>query len=180
MVQSNTTYLFVMVDPDVLYPPGNTTKSVYLHCMNAGFTASTQMLVPNATTLTSATQGPATYISPAPPSNDTNPHHYIQLLFQQPASFNPQSFNYTAFTSRLNFNITSFMAQNGLSAPVAGNYFLVNGSANANATSTASATTSATGASSTSSVMPFTGAAGKKEVGLGLVGFVCALVLLSI
>lgn len=78
--------------------------------------------------LTTKDTGPASYMGPSPPAETpTHPHHYIELLFEQPANFAVPSAMKSQVSSRLNFNVTQFIGLVGLKDPIAANYFLVTG-----------------------------------------------------
>ncbi|KAF2125511.1 PEBP-like protein [Dothidotthia symphoricarpi CBS 119687] len=137
---SNETYMFVMLDLDVPPAQGNTTRRVLLHALNTGFKATQQPAGGSDTLLVSSSKGPAPYLSPGPPPTDTIPHRYVQLLFKQPEDFSLKASDFADTGARFNFDITSFMSKNGVCAPLAGNFFTVDGRANATAGRTASPT----------------------------------------
>ncbi len=79
-------------------------------------------------TLSSSATGPASYMGPAPPAeNPAHAHHYIELLYEQPASFAVPAAQKSAVQSRMGFNLATFATAAGLSAPIAANYFSVTG-----------------------------------------------------
>lgn len=157
MANSSATYMFVMLDLDVPPEEGSTKRRVLLHAMNTGFKATQQKISGSATLLASSEKGPANYIPPGPPPTDTIPHRYVQLLFQQPADLKVQASDFKDTSARINFDINAFMTKNKISAPMAGNFFMVDGRASSTAKGTASARGS--GGLPTSTVQPFTGAA---------------------
>ncbi|CAN9112435.1 unnamed protein product [Alternaria alternata] len=181
MIDSSQTYMFVMLDLDVPPANGSTERRVLLHCMNTGFKATKQQLMGAATLLASSEKGPAAYIPPGPPATDTVAHRYVQLLFQQPASLNIQASAFAGAQARIGFDIESFMSKNGVSAPVAGNFFRVDGRIAATASGTAGAAgASGTGAMPTGTPQPFTGAAGEVSVPYGTAGLLSGIALFAL
>ncbi|OAA65694.1 Phosphatidylethanolamine-binding protein PEBP [Niveomyces insectorum RCEF 264] len=117
---ASSTYLFIMMDLDV---PAGGARSTLLHAMLQDFKASGSGGV-----LTSTATGPASYMGPAPPKETpAHPHHYVQVLFEQPAGFAVPATMQSAVRSRLGFNLANFVTAASLGAPVAGNYFTVTG-----------------------------------------------------
>lgn len=171
--------MFVMLDLDV--PPANTStqRRVLLHCMNTGFKATKQQLMGTATLLASSEKGPAPYLAPSPPATDTVAHRYVELLFKQPASLNIKASAFARAQDRIGFNIESFMSQNGVSAPVAANFFRVDGRTSATASGNG-ATASGAGARPTSTPEPFTGAASEMSVPYGAAGMLSGLALFAL
>lgn len=167
-----------MLDLDVPPAEGSTQRRVLLHAMNTGFKATQQKISGSATLLASTEKGPAAYIPPGPPPTDTIPHRYVQLLFQQPADLSVQASDFKDTSARINFDINTFMTKNKVSAPMAGNFFMVDG----RATSTAKGTASARGSGGlpTSTVQPFTGAAEKYGVSPGMAGVLGGLALFAV
>lgn len=178
MADMSETYMFVMLDLDVPPEEGSTKRRVLLHAMNTGFKATQQKISGSATLLASTEKGPAAYIPPGPPPTDTIPHRYVQLLFQQPASLSVQASDFANTSARINFDINAFMTKNKVSAPMAGNFFMVDGRASATAKGTASA--SGSGGLAGSTVQPFTGAAEKFSISPGVAGLLSGLALLAI
>ncbi|KUJ19620.1 PEBP-like protein [Mollisia scopiformis] len=119
------TYLYLMVGK----PPTTTggPRGTVLHAMIIGFKSSGSMK--NTTyVLTSTDTGPSSYFGPSPPAETPpHPHHYIEMLFEQPANFAVPSSMKSQVSSRLNFNTTEFISLAGLKDPVAANYFLITG-----------------------------------------------------
>ncbi|KAF2448922.1 PEBP-like protein, partial [Karstenula rhodostoma CBS 690.94] len=130
-VSSNETYVFVMLDLDVPPASGNTTRRVLLHAMNTGFKASKQSVAGGAVLLASSDKGPAMYIGPSPPASDTMAHRYTQLLFKQPATLKASASDFANTQARIGFDIEGFAKENGLGEPLAGNFFTVDGRADA-------------------------------------------------
>ncbi|CAN9213855.1 unnamed protein product [Alternaria sp. RS040] len=181
MIDSSQTYMFVMLDLDVPPANGSTERRVLLHCMNTGFKATKQQLMGAATLLASSEKGPAAYIPPGPPATDTVAHRYVQLLFQQPASLNIQASAFAGGQARIGFDIESFMSMNGVSAPVAGNFFRVDGRIAATASGTAGvAGASGTGAMPTGTPQPFTSAAGEVSAPYGTAGLLSGIALFAL
>jgi hypothetical protein len=139
-----------MLDLDVSASILNGTNSsslngrlTLLHALTTDLVPSTQRLLgsltptngTNGTTdsiLLSATSSPssnpAPYIGPSPPNTDTTPHRYVSLVFEQPASglqIAPGGFE--DIQDRIDFDVQGFMGQNGLAEPLAGNFFVVDG-----------------------------------------------------
>ncbi|KAF1834115.1 PEBP-like protein [Decorospora gaudefroyi] len=185
MTNMSSTYMFVMLDLDVPPANGSTTRRVLLHCMNTGFKATQQQLNGGVTLLVSPEKGPATYIPPGPPATDTIAHRYVELLFQQPCGLNVSASGFTDVQQRINFDITSFMSQNGVSAPLAANFFRVDGRASAGASMAATGTgamptgtgvmPTGTGAMPTSTLGSFQGVAGTIDLPYGLAGLLGGL-----
>jgi hypothetical protein len=168
MISESDMYMFVMLDLDVPPANGTTERRVLLHCMNTGFRATKQQLSGAATLLASQQTGPAAYLPPNPPPVDTVAHRYVELLFQQPPNFSVSESAFANVQNRINFDVEAFMAENGVSAPLAANFFHVDGRADpASASSPATAATAAgtgSGAMPSNTLVPFEGAAGKANV----------------
>lgn len=114
---TTTTYVLLMVDPDASTPENPTSRFI-LHWLQPNMTADSSGV------LTNTTPAVASYRRPGPPVM-SNPHRYIQYLFSQPAGFViPESFSGFNDTNRSMFNVTNFISEAGLAAPVAANYFL--------------------------------------------------------
>ncbi|KAL1593820.1 hypothetical protein SLS60_010552 [Paraconiothyrium brasiliense] len=120
-----------MLDLDVPPQGGNATRRVLLHAMNTGFKATKQSVAGGAVLLASSEKGPASYIGPGPPASDTIPHRYTQLLFKQPESLKVSANDFTNTQARIGFDMAAFAKTNKLGEPVAGNFFMVDGRANA-------------------------------------------------
>ena len=76
--------------------------------------------------LTSSAAGPSSYFGPMPPAETpAHPHQYVEFLFEQPVGFKVPASQQAVVSSRLNFNITSFMKDAGLGSPMRGNWFNV-------------------------------------------------------
>jgi hypothetical protein len=178
MANMSATYMFVMLDLDVPPAEGSTERRVLLHAMNTGFKATQQKISGSATLLASTEKGPAAYIPPGPPPTDTIPHRYVQLLFQQPADLSVKASDFAETSARINFDIKAFMTKNKVDAPLAGNFFMVDGRASATAKGTASA--SASGGMTRSTTQPFTGAAGKIGLSHGVAGVLGGIALFAI
>ncbi|KAF1935411.1 PEBP-like protein [Clathrospora elynae] len=176
MVSASETYMFVMLDLDVPPANGNTTRRVLLHAMKTGLKATKQKLSGKATLLVSAEKGPAPYLPPSPPATDTVAHRYVQLLFQQPASLSVKASDFDGSQARVNFDIASFMSKNGVSEPVAANFFRVDGRAKAGGSGSATGT----GGVPKNTAQPFTGAASAMDVPYGLTGLLAGLALLAV
>jgi hypothetical protein len=192
MGNMSDTFVFIMMDLDVPPEQGSTStkRRVLLHAMNTGFKATQQKLSGAGTLLASKTKGPAPYLSPGPPATDTVAHRYVQLLFREPATLKVQASDFANTTARFNFDINTFMTQHKLGEPVAGNFFMVDGRANAtagngkgsgagNGRGSGSATGTG-GGSPKSTTKPFEGGAGRQEVSYGLVGAFAGLMLLAL
>ncbi|KAH8731972.1 phosphatidylethanolamine-binding protein [Phaeosphaeriaceae sp. PMI808] len=179
------TYMFVMLDLDVPPQQGSTTRRVLLHALETGYKA-TQQKAGAATVLAAAsrTKGPAPYLPPGPPATDTMAHRYVQLLFKEPTKLNVQASDFANTTGRFDFNIQKFMTENSLAAPLAANFFTVDGRANGtagggnggNGGRGGSATSSGSGPRRTT--QPFEGSAGRRGVSYGLIGLLSGLVVL--
>ena len=163
--------MFVMLDIDLPPANGNTTRRVLLHALNTGFKATQRKINGTATLLSSSTQGPATYIPPNPPASDPVPHRYVQLLFRQPANLDVRTLDFSGPMARLNFDITRFMSEHGLAAPLAGNFFRVDGRAGGTATES--------GGSVRSTMQTFEGMGRRTECGSWLAGLLSILVVFN-
>lgn len=165
--KADQTYVFMMVDLDV--PPmggGNGTRRTLLHAMNTGFKA-TQQSMGGAMLLATTDKGPATYIGPSPPPQDTIPHRYVEMLFKQPESLQVSATDFANSQSRIGFDVESFVKENNLGEPLAANFFTVDGRAKGGAT--ASGTAASSGGMPQNTVQPFTGAGRKLDVSFELV-----------
>jgi phosphatidylethanolamine-binding protein (PEBP) family uncharacterized protein len=176
------TFMFVMLDLDVPPQQGSTQRRVLLHAMNTGFKATQQKLSGAGTLLASKQKGPAMYIPPGPPATDTVAHRYVQLLFREPATLKVQASDFANTTARIGFDIETFMTEHKLGAPVAGNFFMVDGRANStagngggNGRGTATGTG---GGGARNTLAPFEGRAGKVEMSFGLLGALGAAAML--
>lgn len=167
-----------MLDLDVPPEEGSTERRVLLHAMNTGFKATQQKISGSATLLASTEKGPAAYIPPGPPPTDTIPHRYVQLLFQQPADLSIQASDFANTSARIGFDINAFMTKNKVTAPMAGNFFMVDGRASATTKGTASV--SGSGGLAGSTVQPFTGAAEKFGLSPGMAGLLGGLALFAV
>jgi hypothetical protein len=185
MVDMTETYMFVMLDLDVPPAEGSTERRVLLHAMNTGFKATQQKISGAATLLASSEKGPAAYIPPGPPATDTKPHRYVELLFQQPAKLAVKASDFADTSARIGFKLEDFMKKNELKAPVAGNFFMVDGRATGKGGKGGKAGSTGTAAVSggmpKSTIQPFTGAAARKvDFSQGMAGVLGGLVLLAI
>ncbi|CAO2647312.1 Nn.00g082340.m01.CDS01 [Neocucurbitaria sp. VM-36] len=176
LASRNESFIFVMLDLDVPPTQGNTTRRVLLHAMNTGFKATQQRINGTAVLLASPEKGPAAYLPPGPPATDTVAHRYVQLLFRQPAKLDVAQSAFANTQDRINFNIASFASENGLSAPIAANFFRVDGRAGAGATGTATGT----GGIARNTLQPFEGGAEQLGFSHGLVGLVGGLALFAL
>jgi hypothetical protein len=145
--------------------------------MNTGFKATSQRTANSVSLLQTSDSGPANYIGPSPPvETPAFGHRYVQLLFAQPTGFAVPTTQSSAVSSRIGFDINAFMADAGLAAPLAANFFIVVGVQDALASGTAGASVAATGSGgiSKSTLAPFEGKAGRREwrgSWVGLLGF---------
>jgi hypothetical protein len=176
MVNQSDTYVFVMLDLDVPPANGSTTRRVLLHCMNTGFRVTQQQLSGATTLLASSENGPAAYLPPGPPAIDSVAHRYVQLLFPQPSNLSVQTSDFVVVQDRIKFDVSSFMSENGVSAPVAANFFLVDGRDSAEATGTATGSSGV----ATSTLQSFDGAAAKMDLPYELAGLLSGLALFAI
>ncbi|KAF2113528.1 phosphatidylethanolamine-binding protein [Lophiotrema nucula] len=171
-VSSANTFMFVMMDLDVPPQGTNTTRRTLLHAMVTDFKPTQQKLSNNTVLLASTQKGPAAYIAPGPPATDPVAHRYVQLLFQQPATLKVQASDFSDTSKRIGFDINAFMKTQGLSAPLAANFFTVDGKASGSASGTATGTATGTGGIAKNTLQPFTGGASRVEMTwlAGLVG----------
>jgi phosphatidylethanolamine-binding protein (PEBP) family uncharacterized protein len=182
---SSATYVFIMMDLDLPPQGTNTTRRILLHAMTTGFKPSSEKLTgssnANAMLLTSTSTGPASYIAPNPPPTDTMPHRYVEMLFAQPAGLSVPATEFANQAARLNFDIESFAQKNKLGAPLAANYFTVDGKAAAGGAGANGGSASRSGSgtpASTGAPAAFPGAAVRSvDVSLGLAGVLGGLVL---
>jgi phosphatidylethanolamine-binding protein len=93
----------------------------------------------------------------------------VQLLFQQPAAFAVPASRASAVSSRIGFDLQSFVSAAGLGMPVMADFFVVVGAQSQVASRGASASASATasGGVTKNSLLPFEGAAAGRS---GLLG----------
>lgn len=157
LVDSTETYMLVMLDLDLPPVNGSTERRSLLHAMITDFKATQQQVAGSSMLLASTASGPASYIPPGPPATDTQAHRYVELLFEQPDDFNVQASDFTSVEDRLDFDIATFMTANDVDAPIAANYFAVDGRTSPPATGTASST----GSLPSSTAPPFEGAAAR-------------------
>lgn len=179
-----------MLDLDVPPAKNGTERRVLLHSLNTGFKMTTQTVGGSAKLLASTSTGPAPYLGPGPPATDTIPHRYVQLLFEQPAALKVSASDFADTNARIGFDINKFMKTEKLSAPLAGNFFTVDGKASAGG-AVASGTGKAgggggkatgTGGISQSTTEPFLGEAGtvKSDKSFALAGMLGFLVVLAV
>ncbi|KAF2203933.1 PEBP-like protein [Delitschia confertaspora ATCC 74209] len=173
-VQSNSTFLFIMVDLDVPPSQGSTARRTLLHAMQTGFRPTAQQTSTSSSLLASTDVGPATYIGPSPPATDTIPHRYVQLLFEQPEDLLVEASQFANTGARIGFDVNAFMQSNGLAEPVAGNFFTVDGKAT-DVAAGASGTTTASGGIVKNTLVPFEGVSVKNGASLGLLGLAGAV-----
>jgi hypothetical protein len=114
-----------MTKPDIDLQQSGGKRGTVLHALLQDFTPSgaTQ----NGTSvLTTKATGPSSYFGPAPPAETPkHPHNYVFLLHAQPEGFAVPAAHKQVVQSRMNIDWVKFMADAGLSAPVAGNYLQV-------------------------------------------------------
>lgn len=109
----------------VLCRPSGSSRNTILHALLQDWTPSGQ--TQNGTSvLTTKATGPTSYMGPAPPAETPkHPHNYIFLLHEQPANFAVPSSQKSVVQNRMGVNWTKFMADAGLSEPIAANYMQV-------------------------------------------------------
>ena len=122
-----TTYIAIMMDFSVEANGSTESNTTLLHWTLAGLSSD------GTATLTSHQAEIAPYFPPSPPAGQT--HTYGVFLYNEPANFAvpadyiPFFNNLTApgssVFSRVGFNLTNFVAETGLGAPVAADWFLV-------------------------------------------------------
>ncbi|TRM70409.1 phosphatidylethanolamine-binding protein [Schizophyllum amplum] len=135
-------YVVTMVDPDAYYPSDPSVSQVR-HYLGANLTVDGvgRFWTTPITNLT----GPVTDWMPPSPPDDSDPHRYVVLVYQQPPDFTldgikPPDFtldgikphlnstsdrmHFNATSDRMHFNISSFASAVGLRGPVGGTYFL--------------------------------------------------------
>ncbi|KAH7386414.1 phosphatidylethanolamine-binding protein [Cadophora sp. MPI-SDFR-AT-0126] len=127
----NGTYIFFMIDLDV---PGSLvggspgTRVTNLHCLLTGFSSSTTSTNGNLFPLTTKDTSPKSYVAPAPPvENPPYAHKYVEVLYAQPAGFKVPSSQTGAVSRGIGFDLTAFVRDAGLGAPVRANWFSVTG-----------------------------------------------------
>ena len=151
-------YVIFMIDRNITV---NGTHTTLLHWFEPNLMATDNILNEDIKTKNATIAVGASYITPTPPAG-SGPHEYTMLLFDQPPNFSvPADFNKInppeTTQARIDFNLTEFMSQSRLAAPIAANWFQVlNGTAAETSSVSASiaAVTSAmtTGGSMSSSV----------------------------
>ncbi|XP_053207747.1 OV-16 antigen-like [Panonychus citri] len=105
----NIMFTFIMLDPDTLTPQFPVQRPVnHWLVVNIGDD------VNSGTTL-------STYAVPFP-SPLFGPHRYAFLIYRQSRPV-PPSPNYETLAERSNFQITAFAEANGMTGPIAGNFF---------------------------------------------------------
>jgi hypothetical protein len=180
--------MFIMLDLDVPPAQGSSERRVLLHSLTTGFKMTSQTIGGTAKLLASTSKGPAAYLGPGPPATDTIPHRYVQLLFEEPATLKAKASDFTDTSARIGFDIAKFMNTESLKAPLAGNFFTVDGKAAAGGAA-ASGTGKAGGAKATgtggmpkSTVEPFLGAGERvrSDKVMALAGLVGGLALFAI
>lgn len=168
-IDTTSSFIFIMLDLDVPSQSADGSRRTLLHAMSTGLKATTARVADSVSTLQSSDTPAAPYIGPSPPMEDPAfGHRYVQLLFAQPANFSVSASQTQAVSSRIGFDMLSFMANAGLAAPVAGNFFVVVGqdeAAAASATAAASVAASGSGGVPASTAQPFEGNAGRVEMG---------------
>ncbi|KAF2702833.1 PEBP-like protein [Pleomassaria siparia CBS 279.74] len=187
---SNATFMFVMMDLDVPPAANGSTRRVLLHSLNTGFKMTSQTVDGSAKLLATTSKGPATYLGPGPPATDTIPHRYVQLLFEQPATLKVTANDFADMNARIGFDINEFMTTEKLSAPLAGNFFTVDGKAAAGGTPTSGTTRpgaggarpTGTGAGGMpkSTTQPFLGEAARSGKSFALAGLLGGLVVMAV
>lgn len=174
-LNSSDTFMFVMIDLDVSMG-GSAARTTILHAMETGFKATQQTVMGTAQLLATTVKGPAAYFGPGPPATDATPHRYVELLFRQPATLSVRESDFAQFQSRIGFDITAFMTRQGLSTPIAANFFRVSGRSN----NVISGTATGTGGIVRNTLQPFEGAVGKVDMSRGLAGLLGGLALLAV
>lgn len=128
------------------------------------------------------------YLPPGPPATDTMAHRYVQLLFKEPSTLRVQAADFATTGARFNFDINKFMVDNRLDMPIAGNFFTVDGRANATSGNGGGngggngrgRATGTGGGGARPTTVPFEGAAERREMSLALVGGALGLVMLAL
>ncbi|KAE8446538.1 hypothetical protein EG329_011870 [Mollisiaceae sp. DMI_Dod_QoI] len=118
-------YVVIMMDFSVETGTSTGSNTTLLHWILAGLSS------PNETTTLTSHEGEiAPYFPPGPPAGQT--HTYGVFLYNEPAKFSvpadyiPYFNNLTASVfNRVGFNLTNFVAETGLGAPIAADWFLV-------------------------------------------------------
>jgi hypothetical protein len=123
--------MFMMLDLDVPPAENSSDRRVLLHSLTTGFKMTSQTVGGTAKLLASTSDGPAPYIGPGPPATDTIPHRYVQLLFNEPTTLKAKASDFSDTSARIGFDLAKFMQTENLQAPLAGNFFTVDGRATA-------------------------------------------------
>lgn len=154
LARTHTTYVAIMMDFSVETTGSTESNTTLLHWIQPGLSS------PNETTTLTSHQGViAPYFPPGPPPGQT--HTYGVFLYKEPANFAvpadyiPFFNNLTASVfNRVGFNLTNFVAETGIGAPVAADWFLVS-TPNKTVSSTVAtrSASSATVSATTTSVM---------------------------
>jgi hypothetical protein len=177
--------MFMMLDIDVPPAQNSSDRRVLLHSLTTGFKMTYQTIGGTAKLLASTSKGPAAYIGPSPPATDTIPHRYVQLLFDQPTTLKVKASEFSDISGRIGFDLAMFMQTENLKAPIAGNFFTVDGKgaaggAAASGTGKSGGTAATgTGVMPMNTVQPFLGAGGKlrSDKAMALAGLVGGLTL---
>lgn len=120
----NTTYVLIMIDPDVRF---NGSEVTILHWLAQDLIlAPGNALHPYTLVSANASNMIAPYIGPAPPAElPPRAHKYVQLLYAQPENFNIPSSYSKVMLSRVGFALDGFVKEAGLKELVAGSWFEV-------------------------------------------------------
>ena len=179
---ARATFVAIMLDFSVETAGSNTTL---LHWVLPGLSSN------GATNLSSQRAEIAPYFPPGPPAGQT--HTYGILLYNEPTNFAvPENFvpffkNLTApgasVLTRIGFNLTNFVVEAGLGAPVAADWFLVRNATMSSTTTTTSTSSRAvsatntgasTGSTSSTSSNPLTTQSASDAMTIGIKSIVVA------
>jgi phosphatidylethanolamine-binding protein (PEBP) family uncharacterized protein len=125
-----TTGNFTLMMVDSLPFGGNDSNNRVLHWLtNSATLQSDSSGCPSLNVSTDRGLAVTNYVSPAPPAG-TGLHHYVILLFPQPASFSPPANLSTANVGiDLYFHINDYISSSNLGQPIAGMFFDVQAAA---------------------------------------------------
>lgn len=178
--------MFIMMDLDVPPAKNGSERRVLLHSLTTGFKMTSQTIGGTAKLLASTSKGPAAYLGPGPPATDI-PHRYVQLLFEEPTTLKAKASDFSDTSARIGFDIAKFMKTESLKAPLAGNFFTVDGKATGDGAASGTgkagiAAATGTGGMPKSTTQPFLGAGEKKrsDKAVALAGLVAGLALLAV
>lgn len=103
--------------------PRNGSRIQLVHWIATNVTIGSRDNTTNASPLTIG-NSPVPYLQPSPPVGDV-PHSYNVVVFPQSANFSIPAKYSNLTNTRVPFNVSEFVRDTGLGAPIAGSYFQV-------------------------------------------------------